>query len=334
MNSLEFQKKLDNSWKELFIKRKKDKKFEGEQAGIKAHDKYWFTLNQNNLPGIIIYLKEGHNFNFANLPKAKGWNFTNSNTKITMNVNEEKYKDFFIKLINLILTKIFLENLTGEKSVNCFLENLISAKNFFEDDNMPRKLAKESQIGLYGEVYVLSKILTKKLTNEIAISSWTGPSKKHDFTTQNQLIETKTTVTSSKKINTSSTNQIAPVFDKRLDLIFLQMKKNNTGFSLSEIIDEYINKLRDESEILHNDFLLKLTQCNYLDIHKDEYVEKYSIDKVNYYKITENFPYIKKVEVPSEISDLSITYKIDLEKCENFKITEDEFLNNLCKPLN
>jgi hypothetical protein len=329
MNSLEFQKKLDNAWKELIVKRKKDKKFEGEQAGIKAHDKYWFTLNQNNLPGIIIYLKEGHNLNFATLPKAKGWNFINSNTKITMNVNEEKYKDFFIKLINLILTKIFLENLTREKSVKCFLENLISAKDFFEDDNVPRKLAKESQIGLYGEVYVLSKILIKKLTNEIAISSWTGPSKKHDFTTENKLVETKTTVTSSKKVNTSSTNQIAPVFDKKLDLIFLQMKKSNTGLSLGEIIDEYINKLRNESEILHNDFLLKLTQCNYLDIHKDEYIEKYSIDKASYYKISEEFPYIKKVEIPNGISELAITYKIDLEKCENFRISEDDFLNNL-----
>jgi len=329
MNSLEFQKKLDNSWKELFVKRKKDKKFEGEQVKIKGHDNYWFTLNQSNLPGIIVNLKEVHNLNFSKLPKAKGWNFINSNSKITMNVNEKKYRDFFIKLINLILTKIFLENLTGEKSVKCFFENLISAKDFFEDDNMPRKLTKESQIGLYGEVYILSKILTKKLTNEIAISSWTGPSKKHDFTTQNKLVEAKTTVTTSKKINTTSTNQIAPVFDKRLDLIFLQMNKSNTGFSLSEIIDEYINKIINESEILHNDFLLKLTQCNYLDIHKDEYMEKYSIDKTNYYKIGEDFPFIKKVEVPSEISDLSITYKIDLEKCENFRINEDEFLDNL-----
>ena len=329
MNSLEFQKKLDNSWKELFVKRKKDKKFEGEQVKIKAHDNYWFTLNQSNLPGIIVNLKEVHNLNFSKLPKAKGWNFINSNSKITMNVNEKKYRDFFIKLINLILTKIFLENLTGEKSVKCFFENLISAKDFFEDDNMPRKLTKESQIGLYGEVYILSKILTKKLTNEIALSSWTGPSKKHDFTTQNKLIETKTTATNSKKVNTSSTNQLAPVFDKRLDLIFLQMLKLNTGFSLNGIIDEYKDKLKNESEVLLNDFLLKLTQCNYLDMHKDEYIQKYKVDKSNFYEVRENFPYIKDIKTPEAISDLSITYKLDLEKCEDFRINEDQLLEKL-----
>ena len=329
MNTAEFQKKLNDAWIELIEKRKKDKKFEGEQAGIKAYDNYWLTLNQNNLPGIIINLKEGHSFNFSKFPKGKGWNFINSGNKITMNVNEEKYKDFFIKLTNLILAKIYLENLIGEKSVKCFLENLFSAKDFFEEDNVPRKLTKESQIGLYGEIYVLSKILVKKLANEIAISAWTGPSKKHDFTTENKLIEVKTTVTNTKKINTSSTNQIAPVFDKKLELVFLQMKKSNTGLSLNEIIDEYTNKLKSESELLHNDFLLKLTQCNYLDMHREEYKEKYLIDKNNFYEIRENFPYIKRVETPVEISDLSITYKIDLDKCEEFRINEDNLLEKL-----
>ena len=329
MNNAEFQKKLNDVWIELIKKRKKDKKFEGEQAGIKAYDNYWLTLNQNNLPGIIINLKEGHSFGSSKFPKGKGWNFINSRNKITMNVNEEKYKDFFIKLINLILTKIYLENLIGEKSVKCFLENLFSAKDFFEEDNVPRKLTKESQIGLYGEIYVLSKILVKKLANEIAISAWTGPSKKHDFTTENKLIEVKTTVTNTKKINTSSTNQIAPVFDKRLELVFLQMKKSNTGLSLNEIIDEYTNKLKSESELLYNDFLLKLIQCNYLDMHREEYKEKYLIDKNNFYEIRENFPYIKRVETPVAISDLSITYKIDLDKCEEFRINEDNLLEKL-----
>ena len=33
-----------------------------------------------------------------------------------------------------------MQNLTGKESTKCFLENLISAKDFFEDDNAPRKL--------------------------------------------------------------------------------------------------------------------------------------------------------------------------------------------------
>ena len=329
MNSLKFQKKLDSAWIELLSKRKIDKKFEGEKAQVKAYDRYWFTLNQNNLPGVIIDLKNIDTISSIKLPKAKGWIFIKVKNKILMSVNEEKYSDFFIKLINLIITKNFLESLIDKKSVKCFLENLISAKDFFEDNNAPRKLTKESQIGLYGEVYVLSKILTKKLTNKDSINSWTGPSKKHDFTTENILLEIKTTTTNLRKINTSSNNQIAPVFDKELNIIFLQIKENIKGLSLVNIINNYLTILKAESEILHNDFLLKLAQCNYLDIHKDEYSQKYSVDKANYFEVRDDFPYIKKVEIPDELSDLSITYKIDLEKCEDFRINEEQLINKI-----
>ena len=78
-----------------------------------------------------------------------------------------------------------------------------------------------------------------------------------------------------------------------------------------------------------NDFILKLTQCRYLDIHKSEYKQKYKIDKLNFFNINENFPYIKEYVVPDGLSDLSITYKIDLEKCEDFRINEEELINNL-----
>ena len=78
-----------------------------------------------------------------------------------------------------------------------------------------------------------------------------------------------------------------------------------------------------------DDFILKLTQCRYLDIHKSEYKQKYKIDKFNFFNINDNFPYIKEYVVPDGLSDLSITYKIDLEKCEDFRINEEELINNL-----
>ncbi len=326
MNIDDYYTKLGKLWKKLNLLRKEDK---NKSVEILAFDNFWYTINKKDLPGIRIKLKNTQKVSENIFPKAKGWEIVFGSNVIEMYLNNKNHEDFFIKIVNLIIAKIYLNKLSGLKSIQLFFEELNSGKNFFEDEDLPRKLTKESEIGLYGEVYVLSKILTKKLTNENAISSWTGPSKKHDFTTENKLIEVKTTVTNTKKINTSSTNQIAPVFDKRLDLVFLQMKKSSSGISLNGIIDEYINKLKIESANLHNDFLLKLTQCRYLDMHKDEYMEKYSVDKTNYYKISDDFPYIKKVEVPLEISDLSITYKIDLEKCESFRIMEDEFLKNI-----
>ena len=141
MNSLEFQKKLNNAWAEILAKIKKDKKF-GPGATIKAHDIFWFTINKNELPGVIINLKEKNSFSNISFPKARGWSFFTNNNSIKMNVNNQKYTDFFIQQINQILVKIFLENLAGKKSIKCFLDNLISAKDFFAEDNVPRTLTK------------------------------------------------------------------------------------------------------------------------------------------------------------------------------------------------
>ena len=51
--------------------------------------------------------------------------------------------------------------------------------------------------------------------------------------------------------------------------------------------------------------------------------------KLTYFEVRDDFPYIKKVEIPDELSDLIITYKIDLEKCENFRINEEQLLNKI-----
>ncbi len=323
MDAEKFHNKLNSAWKEILNKREIDKKYE-DGATVKAYEIYWFTLNKNNLPGIIIKI-DNQKIDTSKFPKAKGWSFHFINNEIKMNVNDERYKDFFVKLINLILIKIYLENLKDKESVKCFLNNLISAKDFFEEENVPRKLTTEEQIGLFGEIQTLKEIISKKLNNnEASLASWTGPSKKHDFTFSKTLIEVKTTNSETQKINTSSTNQIAPVYDKNLKLIFVQIIKNNNGLSLNDVIEDYSKSLKNESEILFNEFILKLTQCRYLDIHKNEYKQKYKIDKFNFFNINEGFPYIKEYVVPEQLSDLSITYKIDLAKCENFRTNEEE----------
>ena len=62
-----------------------------------------------------------------------------------------------------------------------------------------------------------------------------------------------------------------------------------------------------------------------LDIYKDKYIFKDS----NFYFISKTFPHIKDLKEPEPIFDLSITYKINLEKCEEFRINEEELIKNL-----
>ena len=316
---------LNNCWKKIRLEKEKNK---NEAIEIFVFGNFWFSENKHGLPGLVLKLNN-NKIHKSFFTKAKGWKITQGEKSIEMYLNNKNHKDFFIKIVNLIITKIYFQKLSGNESIQLFFEELNLAKDFFEDEGAPKKLKQESQIGLFGEIYILSKLITKKLSIKDSLLSWTGPFKKHDFTTDKILLETKTTITSSKKINTSSTNQISPTFKKNLYLTFVQLSKVSSGLTLAQIIDEFYEKLKEESDILANEFMLKLAKVKYFYLHKSEYDQKYLIDKTNYFEVRDDFPYIKKVEIPDELSDLSITYKIDLEKCEDFRINEEQLLNKI-----
>ncbi len=325
MEDKDYHSVLNNHWEKIRLEKEKNKH---KAMEIFVFGVFWFSENKNDLPGLILKL-EKNKVHKSFFTKAKGWEINQGEKSIEMYLKNKNHKDFFIKIINLIIAKIYFEKLSENESIQVFFEELNLAKDFFEDEEVLKKLKQESQIGLFGEIYILSKLLTKRLSIKDSFLFWTGPFKKHDFTTDKILLETKTTVSSSKKINTSSTNQISPTFKKRLYLTFVQLSKSSSGLSLTQIIDEFYEKLKKESNILANEFLLKLAKVKYFEVHKSEYEQKYLVDKINYFEIRDDFPYIKKVETPDELSDLSITYKIDLEKCEDFRINEEQLLNKI-----
>lgn len=331
MDFIQYQKELNLKWEELRKKISEDEDFKLAGKGkIRVTEEFWFTLDTSNLPGLQIIANNTKRIIKNKIPECKGWKTEIFEKKIIMSLKNKEYKDFFRDIINLILTKIHLHKLKSEESINFFFKDLISAKNFFDSEGSPKKLSSESETGLFGELSLLNEFISKKYSNKDTLSFWTGPTKQHDFTTANLLLETKTSKLENKKIiNTSSNNQLSPVFEKDLYLSFIQIEKNLNGKSLNILIEEYSTKLKAESDVLLNDFYIKLRQSGYYDIHKEYYKEKYNLSNINFYYISKSFPYIKDVKAPEAISNLSITYKIDLEKCENFRINEEKILEKL-----
>ena len=247
-----------------------------------------------------------------------------------MSLKKKEYNEFFRDITNLILTKIYLNKLHKEESINFFFKNLLFAKNFFDGEELPKPLSSEKETGLFGELIILSEYINRKYSDEETLNYWTGPSQKHDFTTENILLETKTTKNDGKKIiNTSSNDQISPIFEKPLYLSFVQIENNPSGKTLKMLIDEITKKFEKKSNVLINDFYIKLRHYGYYDFHKDFYNDKYVLKDCNFYFISNTFPHIKDIKEPEPIFDLSLTYKINLEKCEDFRINEEELISNL-----
>jgi hypothetical protein len=331
MDFIQYQKFLNNQWGQLEQRIQDDKDFQkAGKAKIQISEEFFFTLDISGLPGLLIITNNIKKIDKDFIPNCKNWNIEVLDNQLVMSLKKKEYNDFFRDIINLILTKINLNKINNEESINFFFTNLSSAKNFFDSDAFPKPLSSEKETGLFGELIILNKFINKKYSEEDTLDYWTGPSQKHDFTTPNILLETKTTKHSGKRIiHTSSNDQISPIFEKPLYLSFVQIEANPTGKTLKMLVDEIIKKFEKKSDFLVNDFYIKLRQSGYYETHKDTYKDKYVFKDCNFYSVSKTFPHIKDLKEPEPIFDLSITYKINLEKCEDFRINEEELINNL-----
>ena len=196
------KKFLDNQWRQLEQRIQDDEDFQkAGKAKIQISEEFFFTLDIKGLSGLLITINNMKKIDKDNIPTCKGWNMELLDKSILMSLKNNEYNDFFRDIVNLILTKINLKKINQEKSVD-FFKNLLSAKNFFDSDALPKHLSVEKEIGLFGELIILKKYINKKYSDEEFINYWTGSSQKHDFTTENILLETKTSKNDGKKLFT------------------------------------------------------------------------------------------------------------------------------------
>ena len=201
MDFVQYQKFLDNQWRQLEQRIQDDEDFQkAGKAKIQISEEFFFTLDIKGLSGLLITINNMKKIDKDNIPTCKGWNIELLDKSILMSLKNNEYNDFFRDIVNLILTKINLKKINQEKSVDFFFKNLLSAKNFFDSDALPKHLSSEKETGLFGELIILSEYINRKYSDEETLNYWTGPSRKHDFTTANILLEAKTTKNYGKKL--------------------------------------------------------------------------------------------------------------------------------------
>lgn len=319
---------LQEKWDKLIDRTTNNESFM-RGGEIKAHGQFWFITNNNHLPGLEIRIEKNIKIDPKLLPQARNWSVKFLNDRVIMELKKTEYQEIFIKTINLILTLIILKKIKAEEEIKKFLTVLNDYKEFFEEEHVPRPLKLEAQLGLFGEIFILSQILVKKIKANEALNTWTGPSKNLDFSTANSFIEVKTSA-GENLINTTE-SQINPNHDKQLFLSFLKIKKDEGGSNLNELIEAFSENLKKSSEEDYNSFLLKLMKVGYFEIHKDFYLQKFNIDKISYYFVGKKFPFIDKTKIiiPDGIEKIKLDYKINLDKCSNFLINENELLSKI-----
>lgn len=238
------------------------------------------------------------------------------------------HRDIFAVLCEDLLTSIM--NISDEKKlVKSVLNRLEKWKSLF-DKIGSQGLTLEEQRGLYGELHLLKKLLSRNFDKAKTLDGWVGPSGEiRDFQHEDWAVEVKTSSGNNhQKVQISSERQLDIRHLKTLFLYHVSLEKSNKGGeSLISIIESIFGILNDNFLAL-NKFRAKLYEYGCFEIHYEIYLKTgYFIRKDNFYLVDENFPRIEESDLRIGVGD--VNYSIILSQCSGFVQDEETVLNKI-----
>ena len=187
-------------------------------------------------------------------------------------------------------------------------------------------LTEEEQKGLIAELLCFQRIALRSLTPKAALQSWTGPQQAvHDFSFGKTAIEVKSNRgAGTPTITINSATQLSVNDNERLFLYVVEVNQEPSraeGHSLNDYVRQTRALLDSPLDAL--EFDLKLSQIGFEET--DNYSgTAWSIGAIRQFIVPENFPHIDESSLDPAIS--SVTYKVNLNHCGTFEISEDALL--------
>lgn len=179
-------------------------------------------------------------------------------------------------------------------------------------------LTNSEYVGFWGELYVFSQYLLKLHSARNAVRFWLGPEgKKQDITLNTVAIEIKTSMSGDPQtIQISSIEQLEKVTPS-LFLIHLIVSPSvdEHGFSLLELYEYSLKKVQHDME-LETYFLNKVSKL-FGKANNEQLNSSISIISENMFSITNNFPILRRNEIPLAITN--VNYEIQISEINKFK---------------
>ena len=179
-------------------------------------------------------------------------------------------------------------------------------------------MSMEKQMGLFSELSCLLEIIAPETGYRQAIISWVGPEEdKQDFLLDSAVVEIKSYRTS--KGETVYISSLEQLYSEKQPLFLLSyaLTVSDNGMNLEDIISGINKKIEEESEEIIGLFGSKLIEYGYTPEFRHKTMYKFSVDKMNCYKVVPSFPRILSNNVDSRIK--TVKYSIDLTQCREYK---------------
>ncbi|WP_339893237.1 PD-(D/E)XK motif protein [uncultured Algibacter sp.] len=288
---------------------------------VKSEDKFVLRLSYPSLDFTIDDIKfKGIEFvNFTH----KESNF--SNTDLILKDNS------LLRIFNAFIEDVFLnfgEYETHLQLVKVFWKTVNTWKKLFANISS-FKLSPEIQLGLYGELCFINKLLELNKNPESIINSWCGPeNESQDFNFNTSLVEVKSTRLNNPVIKISSENQLNNSSELPL---YILLNAFDVIKSRENTLPNLINRIRttlSDFPVVIEVFNRKLINLNYYEEDVIEYENRsYILRDETYYLVSDNFP--KIVYDDLKVGLFNVSYSIETSACIDYIVLSEEVINRI-----
>lgn len=183
----------------------------------------------------------------------------------------------------------------------------------------PGGLSLPARQGLFGELYILRRLLEDGIQPAAVLASWTGPqAATHDFMLPGQhAAEVKTLGASTTTVRISNASQLDETPLRRLWLVLVQLSAPGpAGETLPNMVATLAARLA-ASPADAALFALRLQQVGYFAVQAPMYSEEWAVRQVRVLAVRDDFPRIRHSQLPAALSDT--TYSLDTSGLSRFE---------------
>jgi hypothetical protein len=238
--------------------------------------------------------------------------------QIWMDVSARSHHEELLTLVaNKVLHAIRIEGRDPAVAVEQIIGDMRAALRPLTPDLGPTE-----QIGLFGELWVLSNVLFTTVGPRVC-HLWSGPeSERHDFVGDGVHVEVKTTTRSEPKHEISRLDQLKAPPNKRLLLVSVMLEKSLGGDeTLAERVDEIREKLGSDGHAL-DVFDSRLAQLGWHEgLRQTGALLRFTFRDVHVFEVAGTFPRLPDDYVPPP-GVTGIKYSINVGSLPSLDVAE------------
>lgn len=227
------------------------------------------------------------------------------------------HEELFTLVVNKVVYAIHVEGRDPAIAVDKTIDEMRSALRPVVPD-----LSHTEQIGLFGELWVLSNVLFSTVGSRIC-HVWSGPdSERHDFVGQAVHIEVKTTTRSEPKHEISRVDQLRAPAGKRLLMVSVLLERSLGGEeTLADRVDEVREKLGDDGHAI-DVFEAQLAKLGWHEgLRQTGSLLRFTFRDVHVFEVAGSFPRLPDDYAPP-LGVSGIRYTIDVGSLPSLNVAD------------